>query len=371
MKNHLSASTLRTTFLIVFSVFLYSCGSFQPTSYYATDGIYGSDQQVQNTPKKQTPKSTGYSQYFDEKSKEYAWDESAGDVYLTDTDNYTGNPTNAAQVPQGQWGSAPQSTNVYIVGSPIDNLFNYLGYDPYFNNGFRFGYGNFGGGFYGGGFYGGFGRAYNPYRQGFYNPYYAPYAYGFYNPYSYGGFYPYNRYNRYNRYNNQYFNRVAGNRVQPKRRAYSKSRRGSSNATSRSNSSASRISATSVRRGNIGSRSTNSVARVPNLIRNSSNVTRSNGEEIRNYTRRYIAPANNNSSLRSSATRPNANTRTNSNYYKPRTTPSKSNNANYNNNSSSRSSNARSSSSRSSSSRSNSSSRSSSSSRSTSSGRRN
>ena len=149
MKNHPSTSILRTMFLIVFSIFLYSCGSFQPTSYYATDGIYGSEQQVQNTPKKQTPKSTGYSQYFDEMSKEYAWDESAGDVYLTDTDNYTGNPPNSAQVPQGQWGSAPQSTNVYVVGSPIDNRFNYLGFDPYFNNGFRFGYGNFGGGFYG------------------------------------------------------------------------------------------------------------------------------------------------------------------------------------------------------------------------------
>ena len=366
MKNHLSASTLRTTFLIVFSVFLYSCGSFQPTSYYATDGIYGSDQQVQNTPKKQTPKSTGYSQYFDEKSKEYAWDESAGDVYLTDTDNYTGNPANAAQVPQGQWGSAPQSTNVYIVGSPIDNRFNYLGYDPYFNNGFRFGYGNFGGGFYGG-----FGRAYNPHRWGFNNPYYAPYAYGFYNPYSYGGYFPYNQYNTYNLYNNRNFNRIAGNRVQPKKRAYSNSRRGSSYTARRSNSNDSRISATSVRRGNVSSRSTNSVARVPNLIRNSSNVTRSNGEDIRNYTRRYIAPANNNSTRRSSATRPSANKRTNSNYYKPRTTPSRNNNANYNNNSSSRSYNARSSSNRSSSSRSSSSARSSSSSRSASSGRRN
>ena len=366
MKNYPSASTLRTTFLIVFSVFLYSCGSFQPTSYYATDGIYGSDQQVQNTPKKQTPKSTGYSQYFDEKSKEYVWDESAGDVYLTDTDNYTGNPANAAQVPQGQWGSAPQSTNVYIVGSPIDNRFNYLGYDPYFNNGFRFGYGNFGGGFYGG-----FGRAYNPHRWGFNNPYYAPYAYGFYNPYSYGGYFPYNQYNTYNLYNNRNFNRIAGNRVQPKRRAYSNSRRGSSNTARRSNSNASRISATSVRRGNVSSRSTNSVARVPNLIRNSSNVTRSNGEDIRNYTRRYIAPANNNSTRRSSATRPSANKRTNSNYYKPRTTPSRNNNANYNNNSSSRSYNTRSSSNRSSSSRSSSSARSSSSSRSASSGRRN
>ena len=77
------ASILRTTFLIVFSIFLYSCGSFQPTSYYATDGIYSSDQQVQNTPKKQAPKSTEYSQYFNEKSKEYAWDESATDVYLS------------------------------------------------------------------------------------------------------------------------------------------------------------------------------------------------------------------------------------------------------------------------------------------------
>ena len=369
MKNHPSTSILRTTFLIVFSIFLYSCGSFQPTSYYATDGIYSSDQQVQNTPKKQAPKSTEYSQYFNEKSKEYAWDESATDVYLTDVDNYTGNPANAAQVPQGQWGSAPQSTNVYVVGGPIDNRFNYLGYDPFFNNGFRFGFGNFGGGFYGS-----FGRGYNPYGWGFYNPYYAPYAYGFYDPYFYGG-YPYNPYRRFNRFNNRNFNRVARNRVQPRRRSYSNSRRGSVNTSRRSNSNASRISATSVRRGNIGSRSTNTVARVPNLIRNSSNVSRSNGEEIRNYARRYVTPTNNNNiiinnnSSRSQARRPNnVNSGSNSNYYKPRTSPSRSNNFNYNN--SSRSSNVRSSSSRSSSSRS-SAARSSSSSRSSTSGRRN
>ncbi len=360
MKNHPPTPILRTIFLIVFSISLYSCGSFQPTSYYATDGIYSSDQQVQNTPKKQAPKSTEYSQYFNEKSKEYAWDESATDVYLTDTDNYTGNPANAAQAPQGQWGSAPQSTNVYIVGSPIDNRFNYLGYDPYFNNGFRFGFGNFGGGFYGS-----FGRGYNPYRWGFYNPYYAPFAYGFYDPYFYGGYFPYNQYRRYNRFNNRNFNRIARNRVQPKRRSYSNSRRGSLNTARRTNSNASRISATSVRRGNFGSRSTNAVARVPNLIRNSSNVSRRNGEEIRSYARQYVTPTNSNNSTRSKVRRPNnVNSRSNSNYYKPRTSSSRSNNTNYNN--SRRSSNVRSSSSRSSSSA-----RSSSSSRSSSSGRRN
>jgi len=351
MKNNQSASILRTTYLIVFSIFLYSCGSFQPTSYYAFDGIYGSDQQVKITPKKQTPKPTVYSQYFDKKSKEYIWEESAEEVYLTDIDNYTGNEPNSVQIPQGQWGSAPKKTNVYIVGSPIDNGYGYLGYDPYFNNSFS--YGNFGGGFYGN-----FGRAFNPYRWGFNNPYYSPYAYGFNNPYSFGGFYQYNRYNIYNRYNNRNSNRIAGNRVQLKRRAYSNSRRGSSNTTRRSNSNAARISATSTRR-NISSRSSNYAARVPNLIRNSSDVSRSNGEEIRNYARRYIAPVSKTKPVRYQKIRPN--TKSNSNYYKPRTSPSRSNNANYNS-SSRRSSNTRSSSSRS---------RSSSSSRSASSGRRN
>ena len=44
MKNHVSLSTLRVTLLLSIVLILHSCGSFQPTSQYATDGIYGSDQ---------------------------------------------------------------------------------------------------------------------------------------------------------------------------------------------------------------------------------------------------------------------------------------------------------------------------------------
>ena len=316
MKNHVSSSTLRTSVLIAFATVLHSCGSFQPTSYYASDGIYADDDQVQDIQQNSNSNSEAFSQYFNEKSKEYNWDDTQDGVYLTETDDYVSN-----QNPQGQWGSAPQSTNIYVIGSPIDYSYGYLGFNSMYNGGF--GYGNFGGRFFGNN-----SLLYNPFRWGTYNPHYMPYAYGFYNPY-YGGFYPSNRFNWYNQYNgfNQYngynvnSSRFVGTRIQPKRRAYSNSRRGTTDANN-SNGRDTRSAVSSKRRVSPNIKRTVAAPEATNSTPNSptSNTRRIQSEEdIRVFAQRFIVSRQNNNQSRNVRQLESLRNSSNSKNYKPST----------------------------------------------------
>ena len=293
MKNNIFSSTLRTFVLIAFAMVLHSCGSFQPTSYYAPDGIYADYGQAQISKQNSNPNSKAFSSYFNDKSKEYNWDDAKEGLYLTDTDNYTGD-----QNSKGQWGSSPQSTNIYMIGSPIDYSFGYLGFNSMYNDGF--GYGSFGGRFFGNN-----SLIYNPYRWGSYNPHYMPYAYGFYNPY-YGGFYPSNRFNWYNQYDgyNQYngynvnSSRFVGTRIQPKRRAYSNSRRGTTDANN-SNGRVTRSAVSSKRRVSTNTKRTVAVPEATNSTPNTpiyNNRRIQSEEDIRAFAQRYIVSRQNNQS---------------------------------------------------------------------------
>ena len=311
MKNFPLTAIVRINIGLFFSIILFSCGSFQPTSYYAEDGIYGNEQQKVVVPKSETTKSSGYTQYFDEKSKEYIWDDTSEDYYFTDLENYSSanSSNNGSNSSQGQWGSSPQRTNVYIVGSPIDYSFGFLGYDPYlFNGGFRYGF--YGGGFYGAGFYGRYNRFYNPFRWGYFDPFYPSYGFGFYNPYYYGGYYRHNRFfnNRFNRYANRYL---------PKRRSYSNSRRGAS--ASRPSSVPSRNSATSSRKGGTLRSMNQSRISVPSLTSNTANVRGDSAENLRNYSRRYITKSDGNSIKQAVKNPKNIRNSSQRNYYTPKT----------------------------------------------------
>tara|TARA_B100000767_G_scaffold274058_1_gene305949 strand:- start:828 stop:1769 length:942 start_codon:yes stop_codon:yes gene_type:complete len=288
----------------------HACGSFQLTSYYASDGIYATDDKVQqnnNTqrvgPVKQLEQNinkgnTSYSQYFNEKSKEYYWDDSSEDLYFTDVNNYSGN-----QSLQGQWGSAPQKTNIYIIGSPIDYSLGYLGFDPYFYDGF--GFGNFGRGFYGNNSF-----RYNRFGWGGYNPYFTPLAYGFYNPYNLG-FSPYYRFNGYNSYfgynqydrHNRNYNSVARNRGQNTRRAYSRSRRGTSINRDTDNRISSEELMTKVKTSPTSSR--RRANNNSNNYKHNSGSNRSSSE----FSSRNSSYSRNNSSLKNNSNNIRSNTR--------------------------------------------------------------
>ena len=190
--------------IVVLSVLMTSCGSYQNSSYFG-DGIYG-DVGNQNR-QRQTPTDSNnrYKSYFSSLQEENQSSE-----IFTDIDSYNNyqNPNDAGQNGDnyGGWGSNYTQTDIAIYSNNFGGGWGWgLGYNawgnPYFNNGFGWNYPYYGGGFgwnnayYGGGFgwgypfgfgYGGLGFG----GFGWNNPYYG-----------YNNFYGGQFYTRNNSYN--------------------------------------------------------------------------------------------------------------------------------------------------------------------------
>ena len=237
--------------IIFFALLLFSCGSFQGSSYYS-DGIYSSEGTprvtTRSTPSPQSeqnntsPSQDYYSQRFQNMADDYT-SINEEPVYFTDTDQYNSNETTSTQTvddtnysqavttnnySQPAWGSDPSTTNVYVINNR-----------PWFNDPFFYGYG-FNQPYWGWGFYNPyrpwrwrspFRFSYRPYYDwsfygSFYNPYYHPVAFGhpayggFYNPYYYQGFRNY----RIDRRNGRYGSNIAWVRGRRGERMYSNSR---------------------------------------------------------------------------------------------------------------------------------------------------
>lgn len=166
-----------------------SCGSYQNTSYYDNDGIYGSKKEVTETKTKEivvTDNSSAnkYKDYFSANANKYSNED---DQIFTDVENYTStNDTieNKSNENYSSWGSNDRDITVNIYGSNWGynywNWRNYWGYSPYH---FGFSYWN---------------DWYSPYWG--YSGYYGPsWGWGWNSPYYYGGYYGYN-----NWYGNHY-----------------------------------------------------------------------------------------------------------------------------------------------------------------------
>lgn len=181
---------------IAFSLIFIGCGSFQNASYYS-DGIYGNVTKVSIQRENVSAKANAYSQYFDEKAKQYAWEESPEETYLVNIDSLNSKQTLAEQQSRSQWGGGNKTTEIYIVDNRMDfglfpfNVNGFYGYNygfsPYFDyfdpfyNPYWGGFGwNFNSPFYSP-FFRGYSRGFN---RGFYGSMYGL-GYG----YAYGGFY--------------------------------------------------------------------------------------------------------------------------------------------------------------------------------------
>ena len=199
------------------------CGSFQNSSYYS-DGIYGNADIVVVRKSKPQAKSNpnAYTQYFDEKAKQYAWEDDTEQLALTTIDslgqgdikNYKSNPN---------WGGGNKTTQIIIQ----DNRFNY-GYadalwfnnfynpwDFYWNPNFRF-YNRWN---------------WNRFAWGFNNPFYSPYTPFYMNGYYYDPYFRGGGFGYYNPYfvRNQWNRRPLENRrrnYRPSGKSYSSSYRG-------------------------------------------------------------------------------------------------------------------------------------------------
>ena len=195
-----------------------SCGSFQGSSYFTSDGIYVSKS---NTPREYPQKNTNnnyYTQYFKNAAETGSVATASEDIYFTDSDSYVSSfdyEINSEEFTSQQlpWGDQPSQTEIILIDSRPNYFWGLSGFafnfspfwNSYYSNPYRFGYGRFYSRFYNYPYW-------NPYGAyaGFWDPFnsfYSPFNYygGFYSPYGFGfrGHWA-NRFQRWNRFDDYY-----------------------------------------------------------------------------------------------------------------------------------------------------------------------
>ena len=95
--------------LIAFAVS--SCGSYQNSSYYDGDGVYGNSQDKREVSKKDNSQSDKYQEYFSDLNKD--------SQAFTNVDNYStvNNDTLNKTENNSSWGNNPQSITVNVYDS--------------------------------------------------------------------------------------------------------------------------------------------------------------------------------------------------------------------------------------------------------------
>ena len=251
---------------ILFSMTFLSCGSFSTSGYLASDGIYGTKNQVKTTQNGTNQNGIYYKNYFDQKAQEYGLNNQVNDSIITDVNSYS-NTTNSSNIAYtnsyGSWGDNPTSIN-FIYNDIFRPYWGHY-YQPYYMNSW-----------------------YNYYYSPFYSPYYSwhyyPYeGYGRYNywnfmfrPWGYGG------YSGYGGYFDPYYNRYNENNI-----AFMNGRRGTNSNNSSSSTGSANSSSYST---SIGSRSISNY----NVGRNDTEDSSSQDEvnKTRNINRMYYVLKN-------------------------------------------------------------------------------
>ena len=286
--NYFSNQKLSIYSLFGFFIILSSCGSYQNSSYYETDGIYGSSEKKITEPTViQDSPNNKYKEYFSSLNKEYEESE-----IFTNVDNYNSSPNDSIvnnernyNTENASWGSNPQSVTINVY----DNNWGYNNWNNYW-------YGN----------YWGYNNWYGP-SWGFgWNSWYGPnwgWGLGWNNWYG-GGYYGWN-----NGYGNGYYNNYShaqGRRgssyssgitsTRNGNRSNNVGRRGSSVATgTRSNTFTTTRSQTSTRNTNFNTTRNNSTRN------NNSNVSPTNSVRTQTSPTRSYTPSSNYGSGRSSS----------------------------------------------------------------------
>ena len=194
----------RSILLIVFSVILYSCGTYQ-YSGNISDGIYSENKNIHSQQElAQEPvyekeiKNSYYQTVFSEKSMQYEEAKSLNDSVFTDVENYQGLAENdTIKKNYAPWGEDIDHLTINLYRGPAYNSIHWSrmwNYPIWLNN---YGYG--------------YGSVWNTWGYGYNNFWLRPYYYGgfggyyndFFNPFwSWGGYYGY--YNPF--YSNHYYN---------------------------------------------------------------------------------------------------------------------------------------------------------------------
>lgn len=192
MTNYLSIlKTNRFLMLFVGSIALYSCGSYQNSSYYDNDGVYGADTSKKVVYQEQTANTSKYAAQFQSMREEYTTNETFTDVnnystpidtVKTKTQSYAGWGNNQSNVVVNVYNNSPYwGWGGYYNSWGWNNW--YGGYYPY--NNWGWGWNNWYGGYYGynwgwgwNNWYGGYYGYYGPYNNWGWNGWYGGYGYG-------------------------------------------------------------------------------------------------------------------------------------------------------------------------------------------------
>ena len=224
--SHLISKINSQQLLLALTLFLYSCGSFQGSSYFDSDGIYSSNKSVRSSEMKKDGNNDYYKKYFNDAAKNGYVSSTSNETYFTDIDSYnsideidtTDIELNKSQIP---WGGNPSQTEVILFNNNPNFLWGLSGfafnYSPFWNNylysPFQFGFNGFMSPWSNFPMWSPYGRYADFWRWRGYDTFYNPYNFfgGFYNPYGFGfasGFgYRnnwFNRYYNYNRFNDYY-----------------------------------------------------------------------------------------------------------------------------------------------------------------------
>jgi hypothetical protein len=166
------------------SMLVTSCGSYQNSSYYENDGIYGTNGDKIVTKQTQTnPAAVQYKEYFSSLQNTGSSDE-----IFTDVNNYSNNyntENDSIQAPStgyASWGSSPQETSITVYPDSYWSIGFGWGY-PYYGYGYGYPYYGYGWGYpyYGWG-YPSYGWGYPGYGYGYPGYGYCaatPYAYNY------------------------------------------------------------------------------------------------------------------------------------------------------------------------------------------------
>lgn len=278
-------------FLIGFlALIITSCGSYQNSSYYDSDGIYSANgEKAINKDNQSATTSVQYKQYF---SSLQSTEGSSGEIF-TDVDSYRSDyniENDSIQAPStgyASWGSSPQETTVTVYPDSYWSIGFGWGY-PYYGYGYGYPYYGYGWGYPGYGWgYPGYGWGYPGYGWG-----YPGYGYGrpIATPYAYN----YSR--RGSSYGGNYNNRVtAYNRSSITSRNSATSRNSIYNNTYNRNSSNNIVNRRVPTFTNRNSNSTNSTTRnysQSQSSRNSSNYTQNRTNTSNQSTQRSYTPSN-------------------------------------------------------------------------------
>ena len=217
MNEHFFRKPILVSLLILLLVIVYSCGSYQGSSYYTSDGLYGEISGSENQTNQSSNSSEYYKDVFSNIADDYTSVSDSENYLFTDIENYYSPDQNTDPLinSQAPWGDRVDNTQIYFTNNHLPMHYYYDNYYPYYN----YGYGSISGysplwrryryydyymmhRYHGGhpwgmgyGYYGGYpynyrGNLWGPYYGRYYGMSYNPYRWSFYynSPYYYSSF---------------------------------------------------------------------------------------------------------------------------------------------------------------------------------------